>query len=188
MNDKQKTPIEVLKTKQWLNEVIIGLNFCPFAKKEFVSDKIDYYLCEDKEINAAKESVLERCIYLNQNDDLETSLIIFNQGFTDFNQYLDLVDYANDLLLDNHYEGVFQLASFHPDYCFAGEKANDPANYTNRSPLPIIHIIREESLSRVLSVYKNPEQIPEDNIMLARTKGSEYFKNILTKISNNYHG
>lgn len=179
-------PKEILKTKQWLEEIIIGLNFCPFAKKEFVGNKIDYVLSSAVTITKAANEVLERCFWLQQHKEAETSLLLFNQGFDDFQYYLDVVDEATNLLFDNGFEGEFQLASFHPDYCFAGEKSTDPANYTNRSPLPIIHIIREESLSKVLSVYKHPEQIPEDNILLAREKGNNYFEQVLQAIADNH--
>ena len=182
------TPIHpaILKTKLWLEEVIIGFNFCPFAKKEFVNNTIDYHVCSQRKIDTALGSIIERCHYLEQNENIETSLIIFSLGFRDFNQYLDLVDYGNQLLVDAGFEGVFQLASFHPDYCFAGEDYDDAANFTNRSPLPTIHIIREASLAKVLSVYKNPEEIPENNIALARTKGKSFFTDLLANIHHKH--
>ncbi len=77
---------------------------------------------------------------------------------------------------------MFQLASFHPDYVFEGEDVDDASNYTNRSPLPTLHLIREESMAKVLAVYNNPEQIPENNIALARDKTSQYFQRILKQI------
>ncbi len=172
----------ISKIKQWLNEVIIGLNFCPFAKKEFVNNTIDYYLCSDKKLKKAVEAVVSRCHYVYQHADVETSLVIFPDAFHAFDRYLDLVAMAEDRLYEEGYEGVFQLASMHPDYCFGGEEHNDAANYTNRSPLPMVHIIREASLERVLTVYKKPEEIPENNIKLAREKGSTFFQSIIDNI------
>ncbi|NQY62134.1 MAG: DUF1415 domain-containing protein, partial [Alteromonadaceae bacterium] len=163
----------VNQTKQWIEEIIVGLNFCPFAKKELVADSIHYFVSKQGQTKFALEEVMEQCRYLQQHEELETSLVIFKTGFKDFNKYLELLDYANDLLADTGYEGIFQLASFHPEYCFEGEDIDDAANYTNRSPYPIIHILREESLERVLNVYKNPEEIPDDNIEFAREKGSD---------------
>ena len=165
----------VSATKQWLNEIIIGLNFCPFAKKEWVNNTIDYYVSEQSQLKKALAELHEQCEKLTNAAELETSLVIYDGGFRNFNDYLTLVDYANDLIVEWGFEGIFQLASFHPEYCFADDDYNDAANYTNRSPYPVIHIIREASMERVLAVYKDPEQIPENNMALARSKGAEYF-------------
>jgi hypothetical protein len=172
----------ILKTQQWLEQVIIGLNFCPFAKKEFVNNTIHYSVCSQVRLEKALEEFALQCEYLQKHPEIETTLIICSLGFRDFETYLDLVDYANDLLCDLGFEGVFQLASFHPDYVFEGEDVDDASNYTNRSPLPTLHLIREESMAKVLAVYNNPEQIPENNIALARDKTSQYFQRILKQI------
>jgi len=173
---------EVLQTKQWLEKIIIGLNFCPFAKKELVNNTIYYHLSSHVKLKKALEDIIVQCSYLERHDEIETSLIIYNQGFKRFESYLDLVALAEDLLITSGFEGIFQLASFHPDYYFDGEDFDDPANFTNRSPYPTLHIIREKSMARVLAVYKNPEQIPDNNITLAREKGSTFFSEILRDI------
>ncbi len=123
---------------------------------------------------------------MQSHDELETTLIVYSDGFRSFERYLDLVDYGNDLLVESGFEGVFQLASMHPEYCFDGEDFDDASNFTNRSPFPIIHIIREASMARVLAVYNNPEQIPENNIALAQQKGSDYFQRLLKSIHENH--
>ncbi|MCJ8321257.1 MAG: DUF1415 domain-containing protein [Colwellia sp.] len=173
---------EVLQTQQWLEKIIVGLNFCPFAKKELVNNTIHYHLSSQVKLQKALEELIAQCSYLEQHDDIETSLVIYNQGFKSFESYLDLVALAEDLLIDSGFEGIFQLASFHPDYYFEGEDFDDPANFTNRSPYPTLHIIREQSMARVLAVYKNPEQIPDNNIAVARKKGSRFFSEILKDI------
>jgi len=172
----------VSATKSWLEEVIIGFNFCPFAKKEFVNNTICYAESNQDQVKLALHELIEQCRYLQAHPDIETTLIIYSNGFRSFERYLDLVDYGNDLLVDSGFEGVFQLASMHPEYCFDGEDYDDASNFTNRSPYPIIHIIREASMARVLSIYNEPEKIPEDNIVLANEKGSHYFQQVLTKI------
>lgn len=169
-------------TKQWLSEIIIDLNFCPFAKKEFVNNTIYYHESKVEQVKPALHELIEQCRYLQAHDELETTLIIYSNGFRHFERYLDLVDYANDLLVDSGFEGVFQLASMHPEYCFDGEDYDDASNFTNRSPYPIIHIIREASMERVLSVYNEPEKIPENNIILANKKGSHFFQQVLSRI------
>jgi len=172
----------VIKTKQWLEQIIIGLNFCPFAKKEFVNNTICYHICAQARLEKTLEEFAEQLTVLAEKPEVETSLFICSLGFRDFEDYLDLVDYANELLVDLGYEGIFQIASMHPEYVFEGEEPDDAANYTNRSPLPLLHIIREASMSKVLSVYNEPEMIPENNIELAREKGAKYFQQILKQI------
>ena len=172
----------VHETKEWIAQIIVGLNFCPFAKKELVNNAIYYYVSSEKKLKLAIQEFIEQCHHLYQHPSIETSLIILPQGFTDFSRYLALVDECNECLIDEGYEGVFQIASFHPLYCFDGEDFDDAANYTNRSPYPTLHLIREESMEKVLAVYKNPENIPENNIMLARQKGHLFFEKVLKNL------
>ena len=176
----------MLQTKQWLEDIIVGLNFCPFAKKELVNNTIRYHVSAQVKLKKALNDVSKQCLYLKQHDDIETTLIVFNMGFKQFEKYLDLVDYANELIIELGFEGVFQIASFHPDYCFEGEHPDDASNYTNRSPYPTLHLIREASMARVLSVYKNPETIPENNIKLAHDKGADFFKRVLKNIQESH--
>jgi len=178
---------EVLATKEWLNDIVIGLNICPFAKKEFVNNTIHYHLSKTEQVKTALHEFIEQCQYLQSHDELETTLIIYGSGFRGFDRYLDLVDYANDLLVNSGFEGIFQVASMHPEYCFDGEDYDDASNFTNRSPYPIIHIIRETSMSRVLSVYNEPEKIPENNIKLTQKKGTNFFKEVLTRIHKKHN-
>jgi len=176
---------EIEHTKQWLEQVIIGLNFCPFAKKEFVNQTIHYHLSAQEQLKSALTELLAQCHYLQANSEIETSLLIYRDGFRSFNRFLDLVDYANELVVEQGFEGVFQIATFHPEYCFADANYDDASNFTNRSPYPTLHLIREQGMARVLSVYRNPQAIPDNNIALAEQKGAQYFKSLLAKIKNN---
>lgn len=108
--------------------------------------------------------------------DTETSFIIFENNFTDFSDYLKLVKKAEQLLTKYDLDGIYQVASFHPDYCFSGSDETDPANYTNRSIYPMLHILREESVSKALDVFPDPEEIPNRNIDFARKKGLHYMQ------------
>ena len=180
------TIAEIEQTKQWLEQVIIGLNFCPFAKKEFVNQTIHYHVSDKEQLKSALMELLSQCYYLRDNPEIETSLLIYQQGFRDFNRFLDVVDYANELIVEYGFEGIFQIATFHPEYCFADADYDDASNFTNRSPYPTLHLIREESMERVLSVYKNPQAIPDNNIALADKKGADYFKNVLKNIKNSF--
>ena len=167
------------QTQAWLADIIVGLNFCPFAKKELVNNTINYCSSSKNKIKDALLELAEQCQFLTENPDVETTLVIYELGFRRFENYLDLVDYANDLLVELSLDGVYQIASFHPDYCFEGEDVDDAANFTNRSPFPIIHLLRESSIEKVLKQYPSPEKIPENNIDLAREKGRSFFEDYL---------
>lgn len=167
------------QTKAWIQSVIIKCNFCPFAKSEFDKGRIRYRVDRSSSYKQCLESLINECILLENEPDIETTFIIYPDSVTDFKEFLELVELAEAILVKQNYEGVFQLASFHPEYCFAGERQNDAANYTNRSLYPMLHIIRESSIERVLKSYRNPENIPERNIQYARDKGTENMKAML---------
>ena len=149
------------------------------AKKEIERNTVRYAISHSTQINAALTVLLDEVALLEQQPDIQTSLVIFPTGFEAFEYYLELLELANSLLAQGGYGGIFQLASFHPNYCFEGEEKDDPANYTNRSPYPILHILRESSIEAVLKRYPNPESIPENNIFRARELGSSYLQQLL---------
>ncbi|KXI28700.1 DUF1415 domain-containing protein [Paraglaciecola hydrolytica] len=161
----------ISRVKSWLEKVVIGLNFCPFAKKEFERQTIRYCLDSNKQQADSLSYLIDELALLDGDPNIETTLIIYPQNYQQFDDYLDWLSLASSLVESGGYRGIYQLASFHPDYCFDGEDVNDPANYTNRSPYPIIHILREASLSRVLNHYPDPESIPERNMAKARQLG-----------------
>lgn len=163
-------------TNNWIKSVVIGLNFCPFAAKAVIQNSIHYSVQQTATIKSALEVLETELQFLDTNDKIETTLIIFPNDFKDFDDYLELVKKSERLLSKLDYEGIYQIASFHPDYCFAEADENDPANYTNRSVYPMLHLLREESITKALSTFKNPEMIPERNINLAREKGLKYMQ------------
>lgn len=163
-------------TANWVKQVIMKYNICPFARREIEKDSIRYHVCQYRAMDQVLEDFIVECQRLDKHPEIETCLFILPQGYEGFYPYLDLVDIANDLLVEQGYEGTYQLASFHPDYCFDGEPMDDAANYTNRSPYPTIHIIREEGMAIALASYDEPESIPERNISFCRRKGSDFFE------------
>jgi len=165
--------------KSWIDKVIIGLNFCPFAKKEMERNTVRYAIFPTTQVNEALGNLLEELALLDQQQDIQTTLLVFPLGFADFETYLDMLELASSLIEQGGYAGIYQLASFHPDYCFDGEDQDDPANYTNRSPYPIVHILRESSIEAVLKRYPEPESIPENNIVKARELGSSFLQALL---------
>ncbi|MFM2224856.1 MAG: hypothetical protein RJA07_1058 [Bacteroidota bacterium] len=170
--------IIIAETKAWVKEVVIGLNFCPFALKEFNRNSIRYVVVDATTQKPCLERVLEECKLLDEDESIETTLIIFPNAFKNFNSFLSIVDKAEGQLFENDYEGIYQVANFHPDYLFAGSDDTDAANYTNRSIYPMLHLLREASLDKVLSEYADPDKIPDRNIELARKKGLQFMQQL----------
>ncbi len=180
---KQVSPSTVVsQTKQWVLDIIIGFNFCPFAKRAFEQQSLFYKVVESKKIEESLLALIDECVRLDKNKEIETTLIIYPIMLDDFTDYLDFLDLANQLLEKQNYNGIYQLASFHPDYCFDGVAEDAAENYTNRSPYPMLHLIRESSLEKALETYAKPEQIPLRNIEQAKQKGATYFKQLLDTI------
>ena len=167
------------QTRCWLENVIIKLNFCPFANREFINQRIRYATDESSHIEPALQRLSQELEFLQEHSDTETTLLIFSHGFSDFDDFLDLIDIANQLIDELNLQGIFQLAHFHPDYCFAGEAADDAANFTNRSPFPTLHLLREQSLQQAIDSHPDTASIPQANIKLARAQGFDKMQALL---------
>jgi len=173
------TEIKIIETQNWVKNVIVKYNICPFARKEVERGTIRYCLTEGNNIESVLQSLLDECRFLGEHSEIETTLFIMPVGFEGFYDFLDVVELANELLDIEGYEGVYQLANFHPDYCFAGEPQNEPSNYTNRSPYPTLHIIRELSMEMAIKHHPDVDAIPERNIAFANKKGNQFFVDLL---------
>jgi hypothetical protein len=171
--DNPDSATVVAQTRCWLESVIIELNFCPFAKREFVRNSIRYQLSEAIDLSTALHSVNDELNYLDQHSQSETTLLIFPRGFAEFNDFLELIEMADKLIDQLGYRSTYQLAHFHPNYCFAGSNDEDAANYTNRSPWPTLHLLRENSLQQAIERYPDTSQIPDNNIKKARQMGRQ---------------
>ena len=169
----------VAQTEAWISSVVIGCNFCPFASRVIMQRTVRFTVSSEFTAAGVLNELLAELQWLNGHDATETTLLILPAGFSGFMAYLNLADEANRLLRKKGYEGVYQLASFHPDYRFAGSKLTDAANYTNRSPYPMLHILREASITKALAFFPEPDKIPERNIAIAREKGVEYMRMLL---------
>ena len=179
---EKTTPM--LATQKWLLDVVIGHNFCPFAKREFDGGRIHYSVIEGLDLEAQLERVLAECAALDDDANRETSLLIFPDTLADFDDYLDMLSIATDLLTAQGYDGIYQLASFHPDYQFEGAGSDnvgpdDASHYTNRSPYPMLHILREASVTAAVERHPNAEGIPARNIEHARELGVPVLKALL---------
>ena len=177
-----------MQTKKWITEVVIGCNFCPFAAKEVKKDTIHYCVEYATSMEHCLQTFMQECNRLDNDPGIETTLLIFPNAVPGFEDYLELLDLAGQLLEEHNYEGVYQVASFHPQYRFAGSTEDDAANYTNRSIYPMLHLLREESIEKALEKYSDPESIPERNIRFAHEKGVEYMRKLreACKKINNY--
>ena len=171
----------ITETNNWIKSVVIGCNFCPFAAKAMQMKSIRYVVLPEGSIQETLTTLMKECIYLDKNEATETTIMILPTNFSNFNDYLDLIDKAEQLIAKEDYEGIYQLASFHPFYCFEGAPKDDAANYTNRSPYPMLQILREESVTKALENFPDPDSIPENNIEYARQKGLHYMEVLRAK-------
>lgn len=181
---KQTSGLAKQQTEKWLEHFIIGYNICPFAAK-IVEDKSLYYALDNANNKVdCLQQLIDECQRLDDDETIETTLVIYTDNFTDFDDFLDYIELANALLAAQNYEGTYQLASFHPLYCFEGVSEEDASNYTNRSPFPMLHLIRETSIEKALQSFPNPESIPTRNIELMHSLGLSKLKELLmaTKI------
>lgn len=167
-------------THAWLKSVIIEYNICPFAKREMERGSIYLSINHDTKIEQCLLHLMHECDRLDTDPGIETTLLIYADAFTEFDDYLDFIELAETLLIEQGYEGTYQLASFHQDYCFQGSTPDDAANYTNRSPYPMLHLLRETSIDRGVASHPNPENIPQHNIELTRKLGLAKMQALLT--------
>lgn len=172
------------QTKNWVKEVVIGCGFCPFANKVFIENTIRYIVVDGNALHEHPNVVLSELQLLEKEPKIETTLIIFSEAYQQFGSYLQYLKQAEKLSIRKGFEGVFQIASFHPEYVFGDANENDAANYTNRSPYPMLHLLREESLSKAISFHPDPEGIPLRNIEFANEKGLLFMKQLLQKAMN----
>lgn len=174
----------VQKTKHWMQNVVIDLNLCPFASQVFIQDQIQYTVIESNDTKQALYHLADTFEHLNNNKQTETSLLIFSQSYSNFDDYLTMLDLSNLLLDDLSYTGIYQLASFHPQYCFEDCNNNDAGNFSNRSPYPMLHILRESSVEKALTNYDNIEDVPQNNIKQLEEIGFEKMQDTLHQILN----
>ncbi|RYG04686.1 MAG: DUF1415 domain-containing protein, partial [Chitinophagaceae bacterium] len=119
------------ETQSWIVNVVVGCNFCPFAAREVKLDSIHYRVTDFVKPGPVLQALIDECKLLDTDPSVETGFVIITEGYQDFEDYLDLVELAEKLLKKEKYEGVYQVASFHPDYRFEGAPPDDPANFTN---------------------------------------------------------
>lgn len=173
--------MHIQQTIQWIQSIVIGLNLCPFAKREMDNNRVRIEVSLATSFEEGIKSFLEEIEHLNFNPSTGTTLLLFPYFLSDFLTYLDFVDLANETIEKLGQQDIYQLATFHPAYQFHGTHVDDVTNYTNRSPYPMLHLLREEMLDSAIAYYGNTEEIPTNNIRLLQRLGLEGLSKLLPK-------
>jgi len=160
-------------TRHWLERAVIGLNLCPFAKSVHVKQQIRYVVSRATADHDLLQDLEFELLFLAAADPLriDTTLLIAPEMLSDFFEFNDFVARAGRLLKKMRLTGILQIASFHPLYQFGDQEPDDIENYTNRSPYPILHLLREESIERVLATFPDADSIYERNKETLRSLG-----------------
>lgn len=160
-------------TRAWVEGAVIGLNLCPFAKRVVDRSLVRYACSSAVAVDALLHDLLREARALSDTpeDALDTTLLVHPHVLRDFRDYNDFLAVAEAALLEVGLRGTLQLASFHPEYRFAGTRADDVTNFTNRSPYPMLHLLRESSVSRAIASGPDARQICERNISTMRRLG-----------------
>ena len=152
------------KTQRWVEGAVVGLNLCPFAAPVIKSSSLRYLVSESTTEADVLRDLLEAIEALISSEDHVMTLLICPFALESFEDFLDVIATAEALMKEAGLEGILQLAHFHPQYRFAGTSERDLENFTNRSPFPTLHILREVDISDALDSFPDPETIPEANI------------------------
>ena len=159
--------------ESWLADVVIELNLCPFAKREHLAKRIRFQCSPARSEQELLQDLVVELALLKKSPEIETTLLIHPEVLNDFDAYNQFLDFADQVIEQMNMQGVYQIASFHPDYQFAETEFDDAENFTNRSPYPLLHILREPSLEKAIETHSSTEQIPKDNIALMNKLGAE---------------
>ena len=180
ISSSDSTSQVLLDSKQWLERAVIGLNLCPFAKSVYVKSLIRYAISDAKSESELLADLQNELIYLNSVSPTitDTTLLIAPMCLHDFLEFNQLAHKANKLLTKLDLEGIFQIATLHPQYQFAGTETDDITNFTNRAPYPTLHLLRESSIDRAIKAIPDAESIFQVNMETMRRIGLEGWRNL----------
>ena len=169
------------QTEKWVNEFVIGLGLCPFASAPMRAGLVHVSVSQAESIESLAADLAREAENLldRSRAERETSLLVAPNLFDEFEDMLDFLDDIEILWEEAGLEGILQLVSFHPDYRFADAPADDPANATNRSPYPMLHLLREDSVTEVLETHPDPDGIPARNVALLRRMGEAAIQQVV---------
>jgi uncharacterized protein len=165
----------IADTRRWLQRAVIGLNLCPFAKAVEVKQQVRYVVSPARGAKALLVDLKRELLALVATDpqQVDTTLLMAPDGFAEFLDFNDMLQRADQLLVDLDLDGVLQIASLHPNYQFADTEADDISNCTNRSPYPTLHLLREDSVERAVAAFPQPEAIFETNMHTMQRLGPQ---------------
>lgn len=165
-------------TRHWLEKAVIGLNLCPFAKAVHVKHQIRYVVSSATTIKQLHQELMAELSNLQEADpgQIDTTLLIHPGVLTDFLDYNDFLALVDAAISELGFDGLLQVASFHPQYRFADTLPDAIENYTNRSPFPMLHLLREDSIDRAVAAFPNAAEIFERNIDTMRQLGHDGWK------------
>lgn len=170
----------IAATHDWIERAVIGLNLCPFAKLPYSRGAIRYVVSDARDVDKLRSDLLAELHWLANVDplDCETSLLVHPHVLGDFLDYNEFLGVADELLVELELDGTIQIASFHPQYQFAGTRDDAPENNSNRSPFPTLHLLRESSLDRAIDSGGDVDGIPQSNVERLRQLGSEGWRQL----------
>jgi len=173
----------ITATRYWLEQAVIGLNLCPFAKAVHVKEQIRWVESQARDAQGLLEDFVDELQFLAAADPetVKTTLLIHPHALNDFLDYNDFLDVADATIEELGLDGVLQVASFHPDYQFEGTAPDDVDNLTNRSPHPMLHLLREDSIARAVAAFPDTATIYERNIETLRRLGASGWRQLLFK-------
>lgn len=177
MNSVANDPV-IAATRTWIERAVIGLNLCPFAKAVYVKSQIRYIVSDARTPEALLSDLVRELRSLSEAaaEDVDTTLLVHPHVLNDFLDYNDFLQVADATVEEMDLVGVLQIASFHPRYQFAGTSADAITNYTNRSPYPTLHLLREASVDQAVEAFPDAEEIFEKNIETMRRLGLSGWK------------
>lgn len=175
IEDKEAGTIKspIITTQHWIQSFVIDLNLCPFAHRAAASGGIRYTVCDSESLQDILHTLHEEMDWLDSDPETETSLLILTSGMGDFSDFSDCVAMAQELLNMMNWVGIYQLVGFHPNHQFAATEPDDAENYTNRSPYPMVHILRESSVTRAVAGIEDVTLITERNTETLNQLGVE---------------
>jgi hypothetical protein len=171
-------------TRRWVDLFVVEFNLCPFAKRELVKDRVRFVVSEANTDESLLDSLVQELTFLTNNESVETTLLIHPSVLNDFYQYNQFLEAVDKLLVGLGLEGIYQVASFHPNYQFSGTQPDDAENYTNRSPYPMLHLLREKSLTFAIDHYPEVGLIPERNIEHMNSLGVDQLHSLFSSCLN----
>ncbi|GAB3250513.1 DUF1415 domain-containing protein [Chitinimonas naiadis] len=165
----------IAATQDWLEKAVIGLNLCPFAKAVYIKNQVRFVVSEARNLDHLLEDLDRELVLLAETDpeSVDTTLLIHPWILNDFLDYNEFLDVADGVVAEHDLEGLIQIASFHPDYQFEDAEADDISNFSNRSPYPTLHLLREASIDKAVAAFPDAAAIFEKNIAMLRELGRE---------------